>query len=358
MPENPTISFCTVSMNRLHHLKQTLRRNMDDNKEYKNLEFVLLDYNSSDGTADWVCNELADYIQDGRLRYFRESSAQLFHRSHSRNVAFRVARGEILCNLDADNFTGKGFANYLARSFKPDFRCFLTPEFTCRDVIGRLVVRRNDFESVRGYDESMEGYGFEDIELYNRLSKSGVSRASFSHPEFLGAIRHSNFERFANESMGKNCSVILLRYLTPEQTSVTYIYADGRFQIGLFIDNEEIAAPSLQGDFGNKILMEREWFEGSWSRTETGFLLIYSDGNRTALYATDHGSSYIEENTGYILHAAQGEEFISDLKLLKTELENRMKMKMKNEYAIDAANPDGFGAGKIVLNFKIPIELN
>ncbi|WP_158563357.1 hypothetical protein [Chitinophaga silvatica] len=43
------ISFCTVCMGRLHHLRQTLLQNIADNTTYDNLEFVILDCNSEDG---------------------------------------------------------------------------------------------------------------------------------------------------------------------------------------------------------------------------------------------------------------------------------------------------------------------
>ena len=43
------ISICTTCMNRLDDLKQTLPQNILDNADYTRTEFVLIDYNSSDG---------------------------------------------------------------------------------------------------------------------------------------------------------------------------------------------------------------------------------------------------------------------------------------------------------------------
>ncbi|KKL80749.1 hypothetical protein LCGC14_2001600, partial [marine sediment metagenome] len=48
------ISFCTTCMGRLYNLKETLPKNIEANGEYPNVEFVILDYNSSDGLGDWV----------------------------------------------------------------------------------------------------------------------------------------------------------------------------------------------------------------------------------------------------------------------------------------------------------------
>lgn len=48
------ISFCTTCMGRLHHLKETVRKNLTDNADWADLEYVIVDYNSEDGTGDWV----------------------------------------------------------------------------------------------------------------------------------------------------------------------------------------------------------------------------------------------------------------------------------------------------------------
>ena len=97
------ISFCTVCMNRLYHLKQTLPRSIKDNMDYPNVEFVLLDYNSEDGLENWVNTEMSDYIDSGVLVYYKTEEPEHFHRSHSRNVMFKLASGDILINLDADH---------------------------------------------------------------------------------------------------------------------------------------------------------------------------------------------------------------------------------------------------------------
>ena len=44
------ISFCITCMNRLKHLQETLEKNILDNFLVDEVEFVVLDYNSQDGT--------------------------------------------------------------------------------------------------------------------------------------------------------------------------------------------------------------------------------------------------------------------------------------------------------------------
>ena len=166
------ISFCTVSMNRLIHFQSTLERNLKDNDDYPNFEIVLLDYNSSDGLENWAISKLTEHITSGKIVFYRTEQPKYFHRSHSRNICFRLASGDILCNVDADNYTGSGFASYVDNIFEKYSDIYLASSLTSsNDVLGRVCVKKSHFFSVSGYDESMEGYGFEDIDLRNRLKK-------------------------------------------------------------------------------------------------------------------------------------------------------------------------------------------
>lgn len=58
-------------MNRLHHLEQTLLTNILDNADYPDLEFVLLDYNSTDQLEQYVKTSLQQYIDNGTLVYYK-----------------------------------------------------------------------------------------------------------------------------------------------------------------------------------------------------------------------------------------------------------------------------------------------
>ena len=49
------VSICTTCMDRLSDLKQTLPQNIQDNLDYPNVEFVVLDYNSKKDDVDgWI----------------------------------------------------------------------------------------------------------------------------------------------------------------------------------------------------------------------------------------------------------------------------------------------------------------
>ncbi|MEM9025061.1 MAG: glycosyltransferase family A protein, partial [Bacteroidota bacterium] len=214
----PKISFCTVCMGRLHHLRQTLPQNLADNADYPNLEWVILDYHSQDGLGDWIRTELAEEWESGRIRYWRTTEPEAFHRCHSRNLLFRQAEGDVLVNLDADNFTGPGFAHYVGQQFANHPKAYLVPDTVrlehLKDAVGRVCVRKEHFMAVRGYDEAMEGYGFEDHDLYARLDALGLQRLPIDREAFLRYLPHSDRERVENEARWRSMKTM---YRLPRQ---------------------------------------------------------------------------------------------------------------------------------------------
>lgn len=184
-------------MNRFKFLKQTLPQNLEDNSG-SNVEFVLLNYNSQDETEDWVRENLMSYIESGLLCYYRESTATHFLPAHSRNVSLRVATGDILCNVDADNYTGLGFADYLIDVFGRDHggkRPFANHPsvFEPFDVggHGRIALFRRDFYYLGGYCEDFIGWGEEDNDLNRRMFDLDYHRTMI-HWKFLKNIEHGD----------------------------------------------------------------------------------------------------------------------------------------------------------------------
>jgi len=187
-------------MNRLHHLQQTLEKNIQDNFLPNEVEFVLLDYNSTDGLEEWVRKNVQKYIDEEILVYYRTVEPTHYLRSHSRNMAFRLANAEILCNLDADNFLGKGFAGFMLQEFAKHDNIFYPNDHSYSDTFGRICVRAEDFIWVRGYNEDLKGYGYEDNDFQNRLSKYGLKPIIFRNPDFYHFVQHSD-----TQSKKRNC---------------------------------------------------------------------------------------------------------------------------------------------------------
>jgi hypothetical protein len=184
------ISLATTIKNRLDFLKVTLPTNLRDNSGYADLEFVITDYNCQQGTRQWVFDTFRDHIKSGRIRYIWVPDAGEFHTAHCKNICSRHSRGEIVCNLDADNLTSTGFPFYLNEVFTKHNRIFAASRLGT-SVAGRIAMRKTDFAALNGYDETLTGWGYEDDDIKIRGERIGL-RWEFIPPRFCIAIPHSD----------------------------------------------------------------------------------------------------------------------------------------------------------------------
>ena len=194
-----TISFCTVVMDRFEHLQQTFLRNIEDNSAYPDVEFVLLNYNCPDTRMDnWVKSELQSFLEKDKVCYYRfEDGSSQFRPSHARNLAFQLAHNEIVCNIDADNFTGEGFAEYISTMFRRK-SIFLRGPIDRRGIAGRICCLKKDWERAGGYDERFTYWGVEDSDLDGRLQLLGLQKKTILQEKFCNCILHSNEMRAQN----------------------------------------------------------------------------------------------------------------------------------------------------------------
>jgi hypothetical protein len=62
----PTLSFCITCKNRFYQIIQTLKKNLEDNRLHSDwIEFILIDFGSTDGLHDWVMNNFMEDIKTG-----------------------------------------------------------------------------------------------------------------------------------------------------------------------------------------------------------------------------------------------------------------------------------------------------
>tara|TARA_B100000508_G_scaffold133587_1_gene123583 strand:- start:870 stop:1790 length:921 start_codon:yes stop_codon:yes gene_type:complete len=197
-------------MGRLEHLKQTLPRNLlgNPNTDDVGVEFVVLNYGDKDGMHEWMTTDtqVLSEIEAGRLIYAR-TDQPVFRMAHAKNMAHRLATGDVVCNVDADNFTGEGFAEALADLFAKKPNVILNPSYRVSfsseqegggGLFGRMALTRSNFERLGGYDESYSGWGSEDTNLSRRARMLGIHYVRFENNDFLGIIHHGDDERVQN----------------------------------------------------------------------------------------------------------------------------------------------------------------
>jgi hypothetical protein len=203
-----TVSYCTAVMNRTHHLKETLPRNLAEQKT-PGVEFVIANYGSRDDLDSWMRDACREAIANGQIKYVRNRRPRYFHTARAKNMAHLAATGDIVCNLDADNFLGNGFTSYLRRVFnrEPDSVVHATAAYSAH---GRIAMLRHHFEEIGGYNESFEGWGNEDYELINRAcALRHLTPHPCPSPAFARCLEHGDEERIQNfspriRSLGKD----------------------------------------------------------------------------------------------------------------------------------------------------------
>ncbi|MFI5404918.1 MAG: glycosyltransferase [Nitrososphaerales archaeon] len=182
------ISIIIPCKNRLNHLAKTYTLTRRLHGEY---EVIIVDYNCPMGTADY----LEGVFKDSNLSFVRAGVGDKeWNLSHARNLGSLQAKGDVFLFIDADTILHPNFLKEHVLN---------TTEFlsgTWLHASGCCMVWKKDFESVRGYNEVVGGWGTEDYNLYKRLVSSGLRQVHFkeklyknmSHPDTIRNEYHGN----------------------------------------------------------------------------------------------------------------------------------------------------------------------
>lgn len=188
MPTEHTISIVIPCKNRLAHLKQTLPLVLA--QTWQDLEIIIVDYECPQKTFDWV-NEA---IQDKRVINFHyKTEKDKWNLSHSRNLGSLLAGGRRMLFLDADAMIKPTFIEMAVKDLGDN--CFSTgltqsPWNGC----GCMFVWRETFFDYLGYNEAMEGWGYEDFEFMRRMEAGGLEHKWFN-PDLIYNLSHDNESR-------------------------------------------------------------------------------------------------------------------------------------------------------------------
>ena len=331
--EKYKISFCTVCMNRLHHLKKTLPKNIKDTLPYKNFEFVLLDYNSKDGLEQWVKVHMSKYLELGILTYIKTNKPDFFLMSHSKNIVAKKATGDIICNVDADNFIGKGFADYINKKLSTNNNSYLAVKkhFVSADFYGRICVFKNDFIAVTGYDENMTEYGFEDFDLRNRLDLLGKKVQYISNKRFFKVINHSLEKRIENGFNINNIKHLYIRHINHYSSELMYLLSNGIFYKFNVIINRLINSNSISNTFkenrkdDHRMTLENDILDtGKWFYDSRGITL--ENNNIITHFNVTNEIITCDENKLITYYECKKMDMIQEAVMFLAQAKNKMKM--------------------------------
>ena len=374
--EFKTISFCTVSMNRAEHIKQTLPENIRDNYIPGKTEFILLDYNSNDDLSDWINQNMQEYIKSGALKFYKTFIPQSFHRSHSRNLNLRLGTGDLLCNVDADNFLGHGFASYLLDVFNGNPNVIIRGSgIPNLDTLGRICIRKDDFFKVGGYDEYMDGYGAEDDDIVFRTNIYAREIIYFDDSAFSRTLKHLDIERISNEKNISNIKYIYLAKTSFYTSEFLILFIDNSYHLFTYTDLSGLNCRNYANGISSIIISEDivdrtslinnenypyptnddYWISGTWCENENAVVLTDSSLKERILTCKNN----ILSDNKMIYHAITVEKDFHEVIFFYTQIKNRHKLKQNIDSKTWKVNETGFGCGIVFKNFDFlnPIEL-
>jgi len=183
----PTIAFVTTCKNRLDYLQRTLPQWMAEEPD----EIIVVDYGCPQGAGDWV------EANWPRVKVVRVDDDPGFCVARARNQGAAVAQAEWICFIDADVKVRPGWLEWMRANLREDgfYRAAPVDGVRTQETWGTVIVPRDAWRSVEGFDECFVGWGGEDADLYDRLVLAGYAERDYPD-HFVVAIEHSDEERF------------------------------------------------------------------------------------------------------------------------------------------------------------------
>lgn len=212
-------SFIIPCKGRLEHLKLTLATKIC--QTFKGwYEVIVVDYTCPDNTAKWV-----QELKNPRVRAIVVPADEYyFNNSHCRNCGAESARGNVLCFSDADCFVAPEWLEYIDKHWTQSTIGFGNGFKPGDDQLGRgtWAVRKSVWKDLRGYNEQMECWGFEELDFLMRMKRHGVVKPFPLN--MCWTIKHGDEERLKyytikEKNVSNMCNMRVAKY--PGQVNPT-----------------------------------------------------------------------------------------------------------------------------------------
>jgi len=196
------LSYCITCYNRYEQLQKTLLKNLSTIKETNNTRIILVNFNGNDNKdiTNFIDINCKQYINNGNLIYYIYKDNFEWCASIAKNVAHRLASdNDIVINLDCDNFIPPNNDITIRNIFNENkdvilhqskynkntylFIKGLIPDFHTDEIndeqheigdVGRVVMTKQNFLKIGGYDENMKFISFEDTDILIRGISIGL----------------------------------------------------------------------------------------------------------------------------------------------------------------------------------------
>ena len=248
-------------------------------------EIVIVDWSSSPPLASTVQKILRTSANPSSpsVRLIRIDGEPEWVLSRAYNVAFNQTHRSIVAKLDCDYivkpelFDAHEISTKSAWYYTGYYMNSRTPNEV--HLNGALLVRRDHFKRVGGYDERIQTYGYDDEDLYSRLENLNIERRNVSY-DYIGHISHRDavrkqssvpFPRVQiefNKMLVRSCSTKWSRFMRHSE----YIPNSKTNNTGLIADY--IPKP-IQKWFNSSFLHEK-WRISLGARLNNGYSLPWA----------------------------------------------------------------------------------
>lgn len=168
------ISLCTTCHNRTYQLRQVFDANIRTLEKNPDVEWVLLNYNSSDNLHEFITERLP--LLPSRFIYAVDNIPKRWHAGIANNISHRCANtsSTVLMNLDVDNLIGNSISVVRENMVDRGIELLHNWSGDYHDgTYGRIAMTKEKFYALGGYDESFYPMGYQDTDIMNRARAMG-----------------------------------------------------------------------------------------------------------------------------------------------------------------------------------------
>jgi hypothetical protein len=285
------LTFITTCVNEYDTLKETYYKNVKTYTINNNVEFILINFcdNETDNVTEYLTTNLYNEIKTGKLKYYkRNMPLNEFNIASLKNIAFTLANGKYLYNLDCDNYL--------------DGNEFINLEKSIGLYGDDVVLHQND-----GPSQILHSM-WKDFNLCDLIWNETTGRICFNKKTFIDIGGYNENEKFNNIDSNIN---LLLRLIN---SNVKYIhinlsfknsYADSKINKN-YNFNKELAVKNIYSDKNENFIFKENindytLFDISEFKILTCFSVLYNCDVFIDNLLTDILSQTIFNNINFIL---------------------------------------------------------
>ena len=148
-----------------------------------------------------IAPAIREFARPG-IEVFRLPRTPRHRMAHAKNVAHRMATGDFLVNLDADNILTPEYLEWLQGVVNAGVPCIIFTH-AWGGGGGRIGLPREAFLSLGGYDERFDDWGYDDNDLLERGRRVGL-KAVKTPDALVRFLRHEDALRGVNQRASRS----------------------------------------------------------------------------------------------------------------------------------------------------------